>query len=99
MSARQLGSLELNETFKHEDTVGSLAASLGFDRLEDDALFAPYIAYVQAHWPGKGTKADFMRLFIDLVLYFRGAPFRPCDVKSGSLHISRCCESNHPVLH
>ena len=76
MPAQQLEGFELDETSVLEEAVRSLAASLGFDSLEDEALFAPYITYVQAYWPGKGTKADFMRLFKEIVVYLRGTSFQ-----------------------
>lgn len=61
----------MGRTPEDDEAIGLLAAELGFDGTRDDTLYAPYMAYVQAHWPGRASGEDFLRLFTDLVAYFR----------------------------
>ena len=75
-SRSHLDEMEMTEGNEGDDSEDLLAASLGFSTSKDRMLYAPYLAYVGNSWHGEGNKADFMRLFAELVDYFRGAPFR-----------------------
>ncbi len=57
----------------------ALCSALGFtdttDNPDMEALsIESYLDYIESSWPGRGSKKDFLRLFADLAVNFRGAP-------------------------
>jgi hypothetical protein len=52
-----------------------LKRCLGYASGSEKTGEVPYIEYILAQWPGKGTLDDFVRLFVATVEYFTGERF------------------------
>lgn len=51
--------------------VADLAHALGFQDGQQ-STYVPYLNYIQGCWPGKRTKAEFLKLFAEVVTFFMG---------------------------
>lgn len=56
----------------------ALARALGFNTAGRNKAYLSYIDYVQGYWPGKGMKEDFLRLFVEVIEFFRGTSSLAC---------------------
>jgi hypothetical protein len=50
--------------------LAKLAEALGFISPESQARCQPYLDYIQNQWHGKGTKPEYLRLYVDVVSFF-----------------------------
>ncbi|KAH8898957.1 hypothetical protein GQ53DRAFT_361268 [Thozetella sp. PMI_491] len=55
-----------------DPSVAELAKTLGFDLDNERDICLPYMLYIQGYWPGKEPKSDYLRLFAEVVNYFKG---------------------------